>query len=361
MLKRIYADNYRCLVNFEFRPAKLNLLVGENSSGKTSVVRLLESVRDFVGWGVAASNLFALTRTRWETRDMQRVEIELDVDGTYKYTLELTNVGSPVGAVNVRSETVDFEGGPLFHYANGNVRLYDDEHKLTATFPFRSESSYLSNIDTRPQRLAMFREWLRGIWSFRLNPFAADPASRQGSQVLASDGSNFASWYRYLNESLPAARESLQRRLAEVIPGFRRFSFVGSGSEPKLLSATFANSGGKEHDVFFTELSEGFKALAALYSILFGLPNASLLCFDEPENFVALSEIQPWLQDLRDRLDERGTQAFVISHHPEVIDYLAAGDVFRFERPTGDVVRCEKMEFDRSNGLKASEQMVLGG
>ena len=357
MLKRIYADNYRCLVNFEFRPEKINLLVGANSSGKTSVVRLLENVRDFVVNGAKAQDLFALARTRWEARQVQRVELDLERDGTYKYALELKNIGSPIGTVTVESETVYFQGGPLFEYRGGTVRLYDDEHKLTATFPFRSDLSYLSNIDARPLRLAAFRAWLQAIWSFRLNPFAASVASAQGSQVLASDGSNFPSWFRYLNESVPEAREALQERLRQVIPDFRRFRFEPTGPEPKLLSASFADKSQAEYTVFFTELSEGIKVLAALYSILFGLPNASLICVDEPENFVAHAEIQPWLQEFHDRLDERGTQALIISHHPEVIDYLATGDVFKFDRPTGDVVRCEKVEFDRSKGLTASEQM----
>lgn len=29
MLRRIFADNYRCFVNFEFQPARMNLLFGD--------------------------------------------------------------------------------------------------------------------------------------------------------------------------------------------------------------------------------------------------------------------------------------------------------------------------------------------
>jgi energy-coupling factor transporter ATP-binding protein EcfA2 len=354
----VYADNYRCLVNFTFRPEKLNLLIGDNGTGKTSLVRVLENIRDFALTGIPAARLFAFTKTRWESRDVQRLELEVEIDGVYVYVLELRHPSSPAGQVVVQSETLTFDAKPLFRYADGTVNLTDDAQKLTS-FPFRPDVSYLSNIDARPLKLATFREWLRGVWSFQLNPFAADVASRQDSQVLAANGSNFASWYRYLNEALPAARESLQQRLSEVIPSFRRFSFQG-GPDQKLLLATFSNKSGIEHQVAFGELSEGIKTLATLYSILHGLPSTHLLCFDEPENFVALREIQPWLQDLRDRIDERGTQAFVISHHPEVIDYLASGNVFRFDRPNGDVVRCEEARFDRLHGVKASEQIVLG-
>ncbi len=82
-----------------------------------------------------------------------------------------------------------------------------------------------------------------------------------------------------------------------------------------------------------------------MYAALYGmLGPQSLLCFDEPDNFVSLPEVQPWLQALRDLLEQRGGQAIVISHHPEVIDYLATDSAWRFERPAGVVV-ARKLDF----------------
>lgn len=48
MLTRLYADNFRCLVNFEFRPQPVQLLMGRNATGKSSVLDLLTLVRAFV-------------------------------------------------------------------------------------------------------------------------------------------------------------------------------------------------------------------------------------------------------------------------------------------------------------------------
>jgi predicted ATPase len=38
MLKRIYVDNFRCLVNFELKLDRVNLLLGRNGTGKTTVL-----------------------------------------------------------------------------------------------------------------------------------------------------------------------------------------------------------------------------------------------------------------------------------------------------------------------------------
>jgi predicted ATP-binding protein involved in virulence len=48
MLKRFYADNFRCLVNFEFRPPTTSVLVGRNGSGKSAVLEGLKLVSNFL-------------------------------------------------------------------------------------------------------------------------------------------------------------------------------------------------------------------------------------------------------------------------------------------------------------------------
>lgn len=100
--------------------------------------------------------------------------------------------------------------------------------------------------------------------------------------------------------------------------------------------------------------------LAVLHAAVCGLAHeGAVLCFDEPDNFVSLTEIQPWLQFLRDAVAEQGAQALVISHHPEVIDYMAVDDVWRFERPAGPVI-ARPFEADGPADLKLSELIVHG-
>ena len=52
---------------------------------------------------------------------------------------------------------------------------------------------------------------------------------------------------------------------------------------------------------------------------------AQTVLIDEPDNFVGLPELQPWVLSLREMLDE-DHQAIIISHHPEVLNN--AGEEF---------------------------------
>jgi AAA domain, putative AbiEii toxin, Type IV TA system len=364
MLKRIFADNFRALVNFEFRPGHLSLLLGDNGSGKTSVFDVLGKLRDLVVLGIPASDLFSFTRTRWETRDVQRFEIDMPSDGgTYRYALEIQHPEQPQGKPFIRLETVTFDGDFLYRFSSGEVHLYRDDQSAGPVFPFRPDQSFLPSFDPpeagQMARLAGFNELMTGLWIGQPNPFAIEAASRQDQVFLARNGSNFASFFSYLNSERPDARTEFENRLKDVLPGFRNFLFRRVW-DAKLLLAAFSDEENRSFEYNLSELSEGQRVLAILYAAVCGLAHrGAVLCFDEPDNFVSLPEIQPWLQVLRDSLETRGGQAMIISHHPEVMDYLALDSLWRFERPSGPVI-ARPVEADASSPLKLSELVARG-
>ena len=74
MLTRIYIDNFRCFVNFEYSPERKQLLLGPNGSGKSSLFTAINYLKQFVK---GDENPFTqATRTRWQDRPLQVFEIE---------------------------------------------------------------------------------------------------------------------------------------------------------------------------------------------------------------------------------------------------------------------------------------------
>jgi hypothetical protein len=364
MLKRIFADNFRALVNFEFRPGHLSLLLGGNGSGKTSVFDVLGSLRDLIVLGRPASELFSYTRTRWDTRDVQRFEMDVQgIGGTYRYALEIQHSEEAPGKPFIRSEQVTLDGALLYRFSAGEVQLYRDDQAAGPLFPFRPDQSFLPNLDPgvakQMTRLAGFKEFVAKLWRVQPNPFAIEADSKQDDVFLARDGRNFASFFSYLNSERPEARTELESRLRDALPGFRNLLFRRRG-DAKFLLAAFSDEEKSPVEYLLSELSEGQRVLAILYATVCGLvlPGA-VICLDEPDNFVSLSEIQPWLQVLRDALEARGGQAMIISHHPEVMDYLALDSLWWFERPSGPVI-VRSVEADMASPLKLSELIARG-
>jgi ABC-type sugar transport system ATPase subunit len=76
VIKRIYADNYRCFTNFEMKPGAFQLLLGDNGAGKSLLLDLLADLRALVVSGVPLGDRLTLDDlTRWDPRNRQRFEL----------------------------------------------------------------------------------------------------------------------------------------------------------------------------------------------------------------------------------------------------------------------------------------------
>jgi AAA15 family ATPase/GTPase len=89
----------------------------------------------------------------------------------------------------------------------------------------------------------------------------------------------------------------------------------------RLLNVLFQRKGDNTLSFRFNELSEGQRCLICLYTILhFVVVDGRTVIIDEPENFVSLREIQPWLKAASRLVSESDGQLILISHNSELID-----------------------------------------
>jgi predicted ATPase len=369
MLVRLYATNYRCLVNFEFKPTAKQLIIGRNGTGKTTVLDVLAMLRDVAAFGKPCEDyLGGETRTLWQDVSEQRFELDVKgPDGEYRYTLIVDETGSPPRPV-VKEETLDFNGRPLFRFREGTIGLsFIDQQNKTAPsveFPFDWSRSGLPTI-LQPRgdnvRLTWFKRWLRGLTHVQINPWAMSARSERESPDLARDLSNFADWYRHLRlESGDAVFEAI-KDLREAIPGLEALDAKEAGLGVRVLQAAMRSPNGKAVDLAFSDLSEGHRCLVALYVLLYcAVDKHRTLLIDEPDNFIALAEIQPWLVKLLDRVDGTGGQVILVSHHPELLDQLACQGGVLLDRPGGGETRVRPFEPPKDTGLKASEIVARG-
>ena len=146
-----------------------------------------------------------------------------------------------------------------------------------------------------------------------------------------------------------------------MIPGFDSFALQQAGEKTRVLKVLMRNAkDAKPLPYNFSELSDGQRQLILLYTLLYGVKGEGYCLFlDEPDNFVALREIQPWLSALHDACGNEISQAVLISHHPEVMDYLATSKGRWFERQEDG--RVQAQDAPRAvGGLKISETIARG-
>jgi predicted ATPase len=364
MLTRLYLNNFRCFVNFEYRPARRELIMGPNGSGKSSLLSALHLLRQFAidGTSPEIPNLLA-HRTRWAKTDEITLEIEADLGGgIYDYQVVVDAWGNPPRA-RVAFEILHFDRKPIFDFTNGEVQLYNDRFVRQAAYPFDWSRPALATIVERAdnQKLTRFKAWLDKTQCFRINPFAME-ARAEGEQLSPSwDLSNLAAWYRHLVQAYPEQSAALMTSLRESLDGFAFLRLDPFGENVRLLAAEFGGAGGSSTKYYLNELSDGQRCLIGLYTILhFVVAKGGTVLLDEPDNFVSLREIQPWLTAATDMVEDSKGQVIIISHHPEIINQWAPASGVQFTREGAGPVRVRKFPGDSSSCLPPSELIARG-
>lgn len=333
LIKRLYVDNYKTFVNFTVNFNNINVLVGKNGSGKSNLFDLICLLRSFISGEKRLNELFTfLTLTRWQQITFQTFELELEVqEHTYIYHLEI-EYDFDNNRNRVLKEVLTCDGGTIFFTEKGHARLYNDTFAEGPELLVNWEVSGISLIYERKDNklLCTFKKAVENIVLCRIFPDKF--GGKTDSEALLPDYylSNFASVYRFMQQEHPDRLTELRTEMHIMNPAFLRSFLTGSENE-KVLKLEF-DINGKPIVFSFDECSEGEKTLFVLYFLLICYRNTGVtLLLDEPDNTVALPEIQPWLQAAEDFSVDM-SQCILISHHPEVLNYLASSYGLWFDR-----------------------------
>ncbi len=326
MITRLYANNFRCLVAFEAVFDSFGVLCGPNGVGKSSVfdaVRLLRNLGtgDGLLGGTGDQDVPQLELTKWLDSKVQEFELSLSVDGrAFEYVLHLEQTAD-FEKPRVIYEKALCDKQPLFERDLDGVRVQKADGSQTG-FPLDWRQAALAAIQTRGaniSKLALLQEEIAKLLILRPNPRSMERESKAKAKHPDLSMLNLTSWYRSLNQEQEWT-DALRDSLRGVWPDFRSFKLVDVGLNAEALQLRFENKDGTPVVLFFDQLSDGERALIALYMVRSALETGAVrtVLIDEPDNFVGLPELQPWVLSMRELLDDEH-QLVLISHHPEIL------------------------------------------
>ncbi len=361
MLKRIYIHNFRCLENFELDVGNINLFMGVNGSGKSSVFHVLRKIQKLVTGNGKVTSLFnPEDLTIWQKSLTHTFALEIAGNGgRYKYELAIEHEETKQKA-RVAYEKLWFNDNPLLKFESGNAQLYHDDHTKGPKYPFDWNQSAVATLPARPDNtyITWFRERLGRFIIVQIDPTSMAEDSIAEETSVDYRMQNFVSWYRHIYQNQGKAIE-ITESLREVLPGFEYFEFVKTGELQRILRLFFSSENG-EYFYRFSQLSDGQRMLIALYTLLYYAQFEDYtICIDEPQNYVSLPEIQPWLMLVEQFCDAGTLQTLLISHHPELIDYFGASAGCWFYRQVHTPTRVRRLVADES-GLPPSELVASG-
>lgn len=326
MIARLYANNFRCLVAFKAEFDSFGVLCGPNGSGKSSVFDALRLIRNLgTGDGVLGGDrdhdVPQLEFTNWQTSTIQEFELGVSFENhEFEYLIHIEQKANFEKPRIVKEQAI-CDGKRLFERDLDGVS-FERPDGTSAGFPLDWRQAALASIQPKGplSELAKLQEAMARLLIFRPNPRGMERESKAESKRPDLYLAGLTSWYRYLSQDSEWTIE-LRDLLLEVWPDFKSLKLVDVGLNTKALQLLFEGTNGRDAGaLFFDQLSDGEKALIGLYMVRAALATgaAQTVFIDEPDNYVGLPELQPWVLSLREVLDEK-RQAFLITHHPEIL------------------------------------------
>ena len=332
MIRRFYVHNYRCLENFELpiRGLSSALLIGNNGAGKTTVGAALEILQKIARGTNRVGDLIRpkdLTRGRTDTP--VRFEIEVELNGhVYSYSIAFE---FPTGFKEVRvfEERLAADGQPVYTRDTASIRLARTRTEKEASFHMDWHLVALPVIQQESTRdpLFLFKQWLAQVLILRPDPTRITGESTEESLQPNPSVSNFAAWFSGVLAGVPAAYTTIEEYLRQVMPDFRDIQKPVIG-ENKSLVVHFSD-GEQSLALPLDDLSDGEKCFMVCALVLAtNRAHGPVLCFwDEPDNYLALSEVGHFITALR-KAFQSGGQFIATSHNPEAIRRFSEENTF---------------------------------
>ena len=338
-LRSLDAQNYRSLRRTTVELDDLNLFIGANASGKSTILdalRFLHEATRARDFGPPAAIRGGILHLAWKGEHAQQVGIAVTAangDTTYEWKVRLVRRGHDFrveeqvnqGRPHAPPSTVlSSEGGCGWWWSGDESRRVVLRQAPTAcaltaaaadaSFPARDLADYANR------------------WGF----FDPNPHLLRRDAPGGNTG-QFDPYGRNLAETLHALSRSSPETLEAITRATRSMLGLPSRLEPRDSEGGFyfvQDEPGLRFPVHQVGASSGTLRMLALMAVLQVSSNATLIGIEEPENHVhptALSSFVEYLKSAAGRI-----QFAITTHSPLLLDYLALPEAVRIVRRGAD-------------------------
>ena len=346
IFETIRVQGFRRLYDVDLKLKPLNVVIGANGSGKTSLLdvfsllaasasgRLKETMSDLGG---IDANLTNLLTAKGEKARFMAFHLTMGDQGhdpiEYRIALSPVGVGYEISD-EMLSQRRDNKPQPFKHIQahHGDVRYFEKNNTtrkglVRPNWDYNQTESALSQVPKMFQEPEDFRKRLASSTHYHVLDVSRRapvrlPQQMRDAQLPGHDGEDLVSCLYTLRETDPDRFESIEASLRAGFPDFERLSFppVAAGT----LAMTWKDRTSK-NPFYMHQLSEGTLRFLWLATLLQSPGLTAVTMIDEPE--VSLHpELLSLLADLLREASQR-TQLIVATHADRLIRFLKPSEV----------------------------------
>ncbi len=378
MIKRFRVRNYRSIRDLELTLGSVNVLVGRNMAGKSNIVDAFAFLQQFFsptggidGLNYALAERAGISEVVWKGGSDRLVAFEIEIaedkeDQSFVYGLEIVMGEGEYASIQNESlvlRTASAETPLVGRDANGYWMIDEAGRK-----------SYVGSSGSRSLMQHWRPSWqgypfLQSVSSWRFHQFIPAKMKQRNKtgqgQVLSRDGSNLSAWLMWLQTRSPAAFNKIDEVARDVFPGIRSLLTWPTQDEGVHLAS---QEEFLRRPTNVWQMSDGEIVFLALLSLIYTPRDlgASLLCLEEPENYLhpdLISTLMDLTRQVREEMERAGQappQLIITTHSPYFVDASRIEEIIWVEKRNGatSVVRPDAMPHLQK--LVADKEMGLG-
>ncbi len=316
-LLRLDAQHYRSLFDVSLEFSDLNLFIGANAAGKSTVLDALRFLHEGVQARDFRTPVFSrggIIHLAWKGQEAERIRLSVrleDAGKTWEWTVRLSRVGyefhveeriEELYANSPPSQVLDSNKGGGWWWSGTENRRITLKQAPTAcaltaaatdaSFPARDIADFVSRWGFFDPNPFLLRHDWTGLDAGRFDPYG-----------------------RNLAETLYTLQASSPDVVKRICSATRAIVGLPSEIEPRESEGRFyfvQSEPGLQFTVHQMGVSSGTLRMLALMTALFGQPEADLMGIEEPENYVHPTALSSFVEHL---LNARGgTFVLAMSH-----------------------------------------------
>jgi predicted ATPase len=398
MIKRIRARNFLSLKDIDLELGPRNTLVGPNMSGKSNLLECFKFLRDCLSRRVqvqndvsslnqAFDNRGGFEEVVWKGQPQGPIALELIAEiedsnsnqpKSYNYQVRLRR-GEYALEVEGERLTVQSGGRSETIIENGERGFEVVVGTRTITGPHNSFSLALETYARHPSfEGSTFLDFVNGWRFYHLVPALmreSNPPSWESQ--LSEHGENLSAWILTVqNGTKEFAR--IKQVCRDVLPDLAEILFqpvdppkspIAVGPQTYAIpseSAKISIGVSEAHfkkPISISRMSDGELAFLALMSLILASPelSPSLLCIEEPENYLHPRLLEILVELLNQRQAEPGCpQVILTTHSPLLVDKLSIDELIVAGKVEGATTFTRASSKKRLRELLSKKEVSLG-
>jgi predicted ATPase len=279
MLKYIEIEGYKSMKSVKIELDSINVLIGNNGSGKSNFVSFLKMVnaifsghlQNFVLTEGKADNLFYLGRKHTEKVRGRLVFSKEGEDNNYTYSFTLKDTKD--GGVFIEKEIFGFNNKYDDFYWNTVENLNCEESKIIEIGEYKS--LFLSN-------------YLTGFNIYHFHDTSSSSKLRAACDIndnlyLKPDGRNLSAILFFIKQKYPKRYKRIENAVKLIAPFIDHFILGPNVLDENMIELRWAETSDVDSNFSAHQLSDGTIRFIALTTVLLQPKLPDIIVIDEPE------------------------------------------------------------------------------